>query len=199
MKKVLLLLIIIATFFSCDININGYITNWFYNENHWKVDENKITYIGDETDSVAWINKEIPKNVEITFKWKAEQNDTDRNELIVILKGNKGLIGDFWTDGVNINYISSPEGNISEIRINGVYEGCEWPNYEDNLPLFDNKIEHECKIIYDNNILTFSIDNYIIHKGVIVKLDNENNFFGVANCWESSYKNEFYDVVINEL
>ena len=214
MKNVFLFLLFMIVLFSCDLAVTNddpvmvddpvYETTWFYNTDFWTVEGNKLTSKGIGTnDSVAWIDRRLEGSFEITFIWKRIDFDVDSNEVIFILLGNKGLIGDFWSDGININIDidenSTPVWCTSEVRLNGIYDNVEWLNTKYDLPVFENNTEYICKIVFDHKILSFYIDDLEVHKGVITDLDNSGGYFGVANYWGRLNNNEFYNFVITDM
>jgi len=158
--------------------------DWMHDSKYWLKDGDAIIYKGNSVNTVAWIDKKIKENTTIEFKWKVESEDNNF-ELIIILFGNGALKGDFWADGIVLNYLSKGTNNLSWIRLNGIYDKVVFVNGEDNVPYFNANKEHTSKITYDEGVLSYYIDDTVIQNRVLVRLDNTTGYFGVANYWEN--------------
>ena len=105
--------------------------NWIYDTRYWASEVNGIQYDGQVTDAVAWIDKKIENNTTITFDWISDSGDDHKFELLCILYGNGALKGNFWKDGIVLNYtVMNDSLIVSWIRLNGIYADVVTVNEE---------------------------------------------------------------------
>lgn len=200
--KNLIILISIGITFSCQEFLlnesdNEISYNWIYDTEHWTEENDKISYSGkNSADSVAWVDNIIKDNVSIEFIWNA-QSDNSHSELFIYLYGSGALNGDILTKGINITYTSGDDNNTSMVRVNGIYDGTNFISFEDNLPFIEPNQDYNCKIEFENKVLTLTIDEHIIQNRLFVDFSDTEGYFGVANYWENTKQFSLSEVQFN--
>lgn len=185
--------------YKLQLNDDKSLLSWIYDKKLWLPKNKVLKYSGVEKDSVAWIDKTLKKNVEISFKWEGDFKGKSQPELLLILYGNGKLDETFWNDGFSLNYTIENNQPRSDIRTNGIYDGVKYVATNYHIKKINTNIKHDCLIKIKNNRLSFTINNELIHSNVFINMDKMNGFLGFANYWGSSASFEVTDIVIAEL
>jgi len=183
--KIKILITLILLINSCKPDIRK---DWIYDSECWTVDGDAIYYLESAADTSAWIEEELEDELTIEFTWEIFPYNNNDFELVVIIFGNKELEDDFWSDGIVISYLTRDNSNFSWIRIRGIYGATNamFISTTENLSYFNPYEEHRCKIIYEESLLSFYIDDEVIQNNVLVDLEDKTGYFGIANYWENT-------------
>lgn len=181
-------------------NVNNEIVK--YDAEYWKIENNKIKWIGSNMvsrkDSVFWLKMEVNSPCIIEFNNKKSPTPYPEYDVSAIIFGNGYLPEDQkdpWVQGAIINYSK----NQGWLRTNGIYKQ-KWVQINRKAPKIDTSGEHKCVISYSNNILTFSVDGQNVVYKEEFELDTKGKYLGFPVYWDNKLDEyEFSDISINDV